>query len=219
MRVAAPVREHVVVSIRQLIATSDYRPGERITERELCELTGASRSSVREALRHLEAEGLIEVIPHRGPVVANISPADAESIYQVRVVLEGLAGRLFTERRTPEKVAALKSCLAAIGETLKHEDSRATLRAKDAFYECLLTGAGNRAVIDTLKSLHGRIGVLRAASMSAPGRARRAYDELLLVVEAIEAGDALRAEQLCSDHARQAGRIAIDRLFGRSASK
>ena len=92
------LREKTVERLREALLNQFFAPGDRLIERELCELTGVSRTSVREALRLLESEGLIETIPNRGPIVASLSAEDAQYIYEVREALEGLAGRLFAER-------------------------------------------------------------------------------------------------------------------------
>src|SRR5690606_38258491 len=97
-RVAAPLRHQVIESIRNAIVTGHFKPGERLLERRLCEMTGVSRTLVREALRQLESEGLIEVVAHRGPKVAVLKPDMAKDIYLVRAKLEGLAAALFARR-------------------------------------------------------------------------------------------------------------------------
>ena len=99
-RVAAVLRHSVTESIRNAILAGRFKPGDRMPERELCEMTGVSRTLVREALRQLETERLIKVIPHRGPVVATITPEQANDIYRVREELEGLASQLFAEPQT-----------------------------------------------------------------------------------------------------------------------
>src|SRR3990170_1902174 len=90
-----PLRKQVVERLREAIIEGHLKPGERLRERELCELLGVSRTSLREGLVELEAEGLINNVPNRGPVVAMVSIKAAEEIYQLRAVLEGLAARLF----------------------------------------------------------------------------------------------------------------------------
>ena len=97
-RIAAPLRHSVTESIRNAIAAGVFKAGARLPERDLCAMTGVSRTLVREALRQLESEGLINVIAHRGPVVSRVTPEQAEGIYQVRIELEGLASQLFAER-------------------------------------------------------------------------------------------------------------------------
>ncbi len=93
------LRRSVTESIRNAIAAGVFKAGARLPERDLCEMTGVSRTLVREALRQLESEGLIEVLAHRGPIVARVTPEQAEGVYQVRIELEGLASQLFAAAR------------------------------------------------------------------------------------------------------------------------
>ena len=104
-RVAAPLRQSVIASLRSAIAAGRFKAGDRLTERDVCEMTGVSRTLVREAFRQLESEGLITVVPNRGPVVSRVTPEQAEGIYQVRRVLEGLASES-SRRRPPRTTSA-----------------------------------------------------------------------------------------------------------------
>src|SRR5208282_6157425 len=90
-------RERTVAALRQSILDLHFEPGQRLIERELCEMTGVSRTSLREAIRYLEAEGLVQTIPNRGMVVATVTLEDARQIYQLRGAIEALACRLFAE--------------------------------------------------------------------------------------------------------------------------
>src|SRR5438445_7587472 len=86
------VRSMVTQKLREAIMSGTLKPGQRLIERELCEMTGVSRPSIREALRALEADGLVNTVPHRGPVVSTIILEEAKQHYAARVVLEGIAG-------------------------------------------------------------------------------------------------------------------------------
>ena len=92
------LRQQVLDVLRNAILEARFKPGDRLIERELCELTGVSRTSVREALRHLESEGLVRNIPNKGPTVATVGLEEAQQIYEMREALEGQAGRLFAQR-------------------------------------------------------------------------------------------------------------------------
>src|SRR5512143_571714 len=94
---AAPLRQQVLDGLRRAIIDGQLAPGARLTERELTKMMGVSRTVVREALRQLESEGLIAIIPNKGPVVRELTPAEARDLYSIRAVLEGFAARLFTE--------------------------------------------------------------------------------------------------------------------------
>lgn len=211
-RVAAVLRHSVTESIRNAILAGRFKPGDRMPERELCEMTGVSRTLVREALRQLETERLIKVIPHRGPVVATITPEQANDIYRVREELEGLASQLFAERATSDQLAALKHAFQVLRASHDQDDGLIQLKAKNDFYRCLLDGAGNEALSNSLRLLNSQIMLLRSMSMAAPGRAIKSLDELSNLLEALEAKDEKAARKAGSRHVRNASAIAIELL-------
>lgn len=211
-RVAAPLRHSVTESIRNAIAIGRFRAGDHLPERELCSLTGVSRTLVREALRQLESEGLIKVEPHRGPFVATLSREQAEGIYQVRMELEGLACRLFAEHATDEQRQALKDAFQDLQIAAKRPDPNNRLRAKNAFYACLFEGARNEALGMCLYMLNSRVTLLRATSLKAPGRIRKSLAELADLLDALMARDGDRACELGRHHVRMAAGAAIAQL-------
>jgi DNA-binding GntR family transcriptional regulator len=208
-RVAAPLRHSVTESIRYAIAVGRFKAGERLPERGLCEMTGVSRTLVREALRQLESEGLITVLPHRGPVVARVTAEQAEGIYQVRIELEGLACQLFAERATPAQREALNRAFKNLKKSLKDSDPLARLYAKNHFYDCLIDGSGNEALGTSLRMLNARVMLLRATSLQAPGRSAESIAELSELMEALAAKDGKRARELAGRHVRNAAKAAI----------
>jgi DNA-binding GntR family transcriptional regulator len=174
LRVSRPsvtLRQQVLDVLRRAILDFRFKPGDRLIERELCEMVGVSRTSVREALRHLESEGLVENQPNRGPAVARVSPETAQQLYEVREALEGLAASLFTTRATAKQVDALKEALARLTEAFASQDRRLIIAETTSFYAILLDGCGNDIVGAMIQSLQARIQFLRATSMSQPGRA------------------------------------------------
>jgi len=211
-RVAAPLRHSVTESIRYAIAVGRFRAGDRLPERSLCEMTGVSRTLVREALRQLESEGLIQVLPHRGPVVARITAEQAEGIYQVRIELEGLACQLFAERASSAQQEALSRAFKNLKKSLKDSDPLARLHAKNHFYDCLIEGSGNEALGISLRMLNARVMLLRATSLQAPGRSAESIAELAELMEALMARDGKRARELAAAHVRNAARAAISLL-------
>lgn len=208
----APLRHGVTESIRNAVALGRFKAGQRLPERDLCEMTGVSRTLVREALRQLESEGLIEVVPHRGPIVTRVTPAQAEGIYQVRMELEGLACRLFAEKAGDLQRDALKAALADLEQAHTVSDPLAWLNAKNRFYECLIDGSGNEALGFTLRMLNSRVMLLRATSMKAPGRAAASLAELHALVDALMSGDGQAAWEAGTRHVRNAAAAAIAQL-------
>ncbi len=216
--VAAPVREQVGSQLRQAIVTGQLAPGTRLVERELCSQLGVSRTSLREALRQLEGDGLVSHIPHKGMVVSALTWEEAEEIYQVRAVVEGLAGRLCAEEHAPATVAALQTAMAHLEAVSQTPDLSALIAAKEQFYQVLLRCSGNRTAGVVLQSLHDRIASLRALTLAQPGRAEASVAEMRTILEAIVAADGPAACQACITHVEQAARVAVAVLRRREHS-
>jgi DNA-binding GntR family transcriptional regulator len=208
-RVAAPLRQSVTESIRNAIAIDRFHAGERLPERELCEMTGVSRTLVREALRQLESEGLIRVLPHRGPIVAGLTPEEAEGIYQVRRELEGLASQMFAQHADAAQRAALREAFRQLKSAFQSDDPIVRLTAKNEFYQCLVDGSGNEALGQSLRLLNARVTVLRATSLKAPGRAKESLKELGDLVEALMRQDSKAARRAATEHVNKAAAVAI----------
>jgi len=200
-RVAAPLRGQVRGAVREAILDFRYKPGQRLIERELIEQTGVSRTTIREVLRELEAEGLVTTIPQKGAIVVVPTAEEAEELYEVRSALEQLTVRNFVMRADDKQVAALRRAMESFDRVVKKGgDTRALLRAKDAFYEVLFAGGGNKEVRSILGRLQARVRMLRAASMSDPERGPKVVAELEALVSAIEARDADAAAAACARH-------------------
>jgi DNA-binding GntR family transcriptional regulator len=206
------LREQVLNKLRDAITTFQFKPGQRLVERTLCEMLGVSRTSVREALRHLEAEGLVDNVPHRGPIVSVVTPEQAQHLYQLRGTIEGLAARLFAERASDETMAELRKALAGVAAAFEAGEAVRTLAAVNDFYTVLLTGCENPLIERTIKTLHGRIVYLRAITTKRSARARASLEELSAILTAVEARDPVAAEQACKDHAEKACKAAIEDL-------
>lgn len=203
------VGRQVADRLRDAVADGRLLPGERLTERALCEMTGAGRASVREALRALEAEGVIDNAPHRGPSVARVSAAQARDLYAVRALLEGFAARGFARHAGEADRAALEASLDALGRA---EGTPALLAAKAEFYDTLVRGCGNVLVGEMLGRLHRRVMVLRATSMSRPERLPASLRELRALADALARRDARAAERLAIAHIRAAEAAALPML-------
>src|SRR3954469_7713075 len=203
-RVAAPLREQVPDRVRQAILDLRLRPGERLIERELVESLGVSRATVREVIRQLATEGLVTVVPQRGAEVTSLSPSDAADIYEMRASLEALAVRRFVQRAGDDQVRALRTAVDEIARSPATGEVGDHLGAKDRFYDVLMEGSASGPLQQTLAGLQARVRLLRATSLSAPGRPTEAARELRAVVDAVEARDAEAAAAACVRHIRNA---------------
>jgi DNA-binding GntR family transcriptional regulator len=212
-RVAAPLRERVLEILRRAITDFELLPGERLTERRLVEQLAVSRATVREVLARLASEGLVTVIPQRGAIVSVMSAADAADMYEMRAVLEQLAVRFFVQRASDEQVRQLRACVDAMAASAAAGGGpKDYLRGKDRFYEVLIAGAQSPVLGTVMTGLAARARVVRAISLTVPGRPVIAVRELTAVVAAAEARDAAGASAACGRHLAQGMRTGMAKL-------
>jgi DNA-binding GntR family transcriptional regulator len=209
-RIQQPVTVHTQTAerIRNAILTGAFRPGERLVESDLCKQMGVSRTSIREALRRLEAERLITIPPNRGPIVTEISWEDARQIYDVRALLEGEAAALFAAIASAAALKDLKFALKDFERAAAANTALGRLKAAERFYEVILDGCGNRIIAELLRGLTARITFLRARSMSRPARSKFSAAEMARIYKAIEAGDEQEARRAAIDHVNAAANAA-----------
>lgn len=219
VRVAAPLRQQVTEKIRAAIAVGQFAPGSRLVERELCEITGVSRTLIREALRQLESEGLVEVIPNKGPIVATISARQAREVFQLRAELEGLASQLFAELASDAQMKALQEAFAQLREAYASKDAVTMLAAKTRFYDCLVDGSGNETLGNVLRQLHARAMVLRATSLSQPGRTAESEREIAELMKAIRKRDGAAARKASVAHITLAAQAALNAMQAREGDE
>ncbi len=202
------VRDQVADYLRDAIFRLALAPGTPLIEREICEATTASRATVREAIRQLESEGLVRSAQGRGTIVAGLTTAEAQDIYEIRGRLEALASRLFVERASPRLLRALE---ASVEELAEVADSPADMtRLKTDFYEILFEGAGNAELQRISHGLRQRIMLAQASSLSIPGRSRTSLQEIQEIVAAISRRDADAAERLTLAHIQAASRTVAE---------
>lgn len=206
------VQQEVVDKLRQAILSGTFAPGHRLVEAELCEALGVSRSSLREALRGLQAEHLIEIIPNRGPHIPVLTWEDAEEIYEVRELLEGEAAMRCASRMSDEDIAELEVRLEAFHRAARDENPDDLAGTAAAFYEIILSRCGNKIINQVLAGLLARISYLRKRSMSLPGRAIKSYEEMRAIYEAIADRNARDARKVAMKHVANA-RAAAKQTF------
>ncbi|WP_460942928.1 GntR family transcriptional regulator [Okibacterium endophyticum] len=205
-RLAAPLRQQVVDEIRRAIVEGAYPPGSRLIERVLCEQMQVSRTVIREALRQLEAERLIEMVPNIGSVVRTPTTAEVRSLYEVRAALESLAASDCALRADDATIARLRAALDAVPPA--GAPVRERLLAQDAFTEILVEGSENVVVGDMLSSIHSRVSRIRALTLGAGGR-ERLKPGLTRIYEAVAARDPGEAERVTLEYVAEAAEVAL----------
>ncbi len=221
-RTAAPLRRRVVEALKLSIVQGRLAPGARLIERELIEMMGVSRTVLREALRQLESEGLIDVVANKGAVVRTLSRAEAEDLYAIRGVLEGLAARLFTERAAVTEREALAAALAETAAAYDLGDPEVITARKTAFYDILFRGAGSETLSAMIDALQARVWRWRMLGLAHPRRSdtrpHEAIQDLSALVGAIGDGNAGLAERIARKEVMNAAAEAM-RLISEDEGK
>lgn len=202
------LRELAQDAIRQAILDLTFVPGERLFERALCEQLGVSRTVVREVLRYLEAEGLIEVARNKGPIVARIRPSEVEQIYELRALLESTAAGACAKLASSADLAELELAVTEIERASAFQDPMMSLLAASVFYEKMFKAAGKTIAFEIVKAFNVRINGLRALTISKTGRLASSANEMRLLYEVIASGNSIEAQHVAARHVESAAEVA-----------
>ena len=205
------LRSMTVSTLRRAIFSLHISPGTRVTERKLCDLTGVSRSLMREALRDLEAQGLISNVPHRSRVIATITPKDAQEIYEIRCALEPMAARLFVERASEDQVWEIEERADVCRQAMEKHDVLEVIEALDNFYSMLFSGAGNRMAAMLARNLYTKAGLLRALTFQRqePSDTKQSMAHIRRIASAIRERDADAAAEACVTQVKRSWKVAM----------
>lgn len=206
---AASLRNKIIVSLRRAIEVGMLEPGTRLVEKDLCEQLDVSRTSLREALRELQAEGILAYTSNRGLAVARITRRDAENIYRIRSVLEALIVEQFIENASDAFVSDLKADSVLLKDAYKTGNVERIMAAKRAFYDRICTGAQNPIAFDILNRLTLRTSQLRSRSLMREERQQQSVREIDALVRAIEARDVATARRAAETHVANAATSAL----------
>lgn len=198
------VQKQAANKLRAAILAGVFQPGERLVEADLCERLGVSRPSVREALRSLEAEKLVVIVPNRGPLVPLITWNEAREIYQVRALLEGEAAAACAQYATPDIIKRMQVALTEFNKAEKAGDAVERINATSRFYEAMMDGCGNSVIRDILNGLMARITFMRSQSMLVSGRTKLSAQEMKAILQAIQNRDPRQARKAAVRHVEQA---------------
>lgn len=207
------VQQETVGKLRLAIFSGMFQPGSRLVESQLCAQLGISRPSLREALRSLEAERLIEIVPNRGPSIPALSWEEATAIYEVRELLEVEAAGRCALSISPEQLEELQKSLSAFEAAASSNDSAAQVMTAADFYSIILANCGNPILEEVHRGLVARISFFRGRSMSLKGRAQSSLAEMREIYETIATGDEKAARKASKRHllkAKAAAKISMD---------
>ena len=148
-----PLRDVVFNTLRQAILKGELRPGERMMEIQLAQRLGVSRTPVREAIRKLELEGLVLMVPRKGAEVAEITVKDLEDVLEVRAALEELAAKIACDHITDEQMQELKKAAADFKKVLDTDDLTSCVQADMKFHEIIYNATDNARLLQILNNL------------------------------------------------------------------
>ena len=195
-----PLREVVCESLREAIRSGVLQPGERIMEIQLAEELGVSRTPVREAIRKLEIEGYVVMMPRRGTYVASMSIRDINEIFEIRTALESLSNGLAADHITDDELEHLQRLLVIIGGYIKEGNIEKIVETDIEFHDLLYHAARNERLVGIISNLRDQLTRFRTLSMSYPGRLEETLEEHRLIVDAIASGDRKAASRAAERH-------------------
>jgi DNA-binding GntR family transcriptional regulator len=204
------LREKILENIRDAIISGTLKAGSRVSEPDLAERYGISRTPIREAFRQLESEGYLTVIPRRGAVVSEFSQKDVEEFYAIKSILEGYAARRACTKLTPKELERLQAINERLSELAEQNDIKSFFKIHGDFHDLFIRAADNEKLRELLTSLVTRFQRLRFMSLSLPGRMRISVQEHEKIIDAFNRKDAEAAETLVRKNAEYGGRVLMD---------
>lgn len=204
----ATLRALAVDRLRQAIITGRFAGGDRLVERTLCDQLGVSRSVVREAIRYLEAEGLVETLSRSGPVVATLDWDQARQIYDIRRLLEADAAAACARMADGATKDRLRTALAQLEAAFSDAVPGRVYEATTRFYEVIFTSAGHQMAWEVVQRLNGRISRLRALTLATTDRRVSGPAHMARICAAICDNDPAAATRAVQDHLTDASEIA-----------
>lgn len=194
------LRGKVFHKIREDILEGKYAQNDELKENAIAAEMGVSRTPVREAMRQLELEGLITIIPNKGAYVTGISTKDIHDIYVIRSYLEGLCAKWACENMTTEKLEELEEIIYLSEFNTKKERHEQVVELDNKFHELLYESSGSKILKHVLSDFHQYVQRVRLTSLSRKERAEHSNKEHLAILEAIRSGNGEEAERLAHEH-------------------
>ena len=198
------LRGRVFHRLREDILSGKYKENEELREVAIGEELGVSRTPVREAFRQLELEGLIQIVPNKGAYVTGITAKDVKDIYMIRSSLEGMCARLSTQNITPEQLEELEEnvYLASFHASKGHMEQMAEL--DNRFHHILYEACDSKMLENLLQDFHQYVIRIRKKTLSTKERGIASNEEHRKIMEAIKAGDSVKAQQAATVHMENA---------------
>lgn len=203
------LREKILENIRDAIISGSMTAGSRVSEPELAERYGISRTPIREAFRQLESEGYLTVIPRKGAVVSGFSAKDIEEFYAIKSILEGYAARRACENLTSRDIDRLEAINERLRVLADQGDVKQFFKVHNDFHSLFIKASDNDKLRDMITGLVTRFQRLRLMSLSVPGRMTTSVQEHSKIIEAFKKRDCAAAEALVRANAEYGGKVLV----------
>ena len=203
------LREKILEHIRDAIVSGTMKAGTRVSEPELAERYGISRTPIREAFRQLESEGYLTVIPRRGAVVSELSPKDVEEFYAIKSIMEGYAARRACEKLGGKDLERLQGINDRLAELARQGDIKHFFKVHSDFHDLFIKASDNEKLRELIAGLVTKFQRLRFTSLSLPGRMMVSVQEHEKIIDAFRRKDADAAEALVRKNAEYGGQVLM----------
>ncbi len=194
------LRGRVFNKLREDILAGVHRENDELKENSIANELGVSRTPVREALRQLELEGLVTMIPNKGAYVTGITSKDMHDIYVIRSYLEGLCAKWACEHITQAQIEELEEVLYLSDFHAKKNHNEQMVELDNKFHELIYQASGSKILYHVLSDFHHYVERIRKITLAMPSRASQASQEHSAILDAIRERDGKLAEQLACDH-------------------
>ncbi|MBP3736686.1 MAG: GntR family transcriptional regulator [Lachnospiraceae bacterium] len=195
-----PLRESVYNTLRKNILIGELKPGEHLTEIRLGKMLGTSRTPIREAIRKLELDGLVVIVPRSGARVAPISERDLKEVLEVRRALDVLCAELASRRITDEEKKQLQEAYSRFAKAVEKKDQLAVARADVELHDIIASAAGNRKLLQLVSGLADQIYRYRFEYIKDDQHYDRLMREHRAIIDAIMAGNETKAAAASRSH-------------------
>ncbi len=195
-----PLRDVVFNTLRQAILKGELEPGERLMEIQLADRLGVSRTPIREAIRKLELEGLVLMIPRKGAEVAKISEKSLRDVLEVRRSLEELAIELACERMDDEDIEKLEAAQENFREAVKNGDSMTIAETDEAYHDIIYNGTGNNRLVQILNNLREQMYRYRLEYIKDEDKRQVLLIEHTQILNAVKGRHVAEAKKAIREH-------------------
>ena len=196
----AALHDQVVARLRTMLVEGRIAPGAKLNERELCELLGVSRTPLREAIKLLAAEGLVDLLPNRGAVAVKLGETDVLHTFEVLAGLEAQSGELAAQRITPTELAEIKALHYEMLACFARSDLSGYYRLNARIHAAINAAAKNPLLAKTYREINARVQSLRFRTNQNEPKWRRAVGEHEQMIAALEARDGAALRAVLTEH-------------------